>query len=92
MGGTELEPVVQTDDRFDALDRDQFREMIESKAFRAFLDRVKREMDRGVHDCRVLDDIGEIRYAQGRSWVAEWVLNLPLQMLAEMTKSAAKKR
>lgn len=88
-----MDPVITPDERPDAIDREKFREMLESKPFAAFLRRVKNELDRQIHDCRTADEIGAVRYAQGCSWVAEWVLNLPLQMLAEMAKVAdAKKR
>jgi hypothetical protein len=87
-----MDLTVSTDERFDGLDREQFREMVESKAFRLFLVRVTREYSRTLQDAARLDEPRDIYRAQGAAMMTEAILKLPARILDEMKPKPAKKR
>jgi len=68
----------------DALERDRFREMLESDAFRRYTARVSRELVRVMDDCHNLDEPRDIYRAQGAAKMVEAILILPARILAEM--------
>jgi hypothetical protein len=78
----------------DTLDRDRFREMIESPSFIRYRDRVSRELLRLMNDCQRLDEPRDIWRAQGAAGMVEAILRLPGVILAEMEapKPQPKKR
>jgi len=75
--------------RFDALDREEFRSMIESDPFKAFMTRVAAEHKRNVQDCVLNRDQLELLRAQGAALALETVLHLPERILDEMTTKLA---
>lgn len=79
---TNLTPVR----RFDALDRERFRDMVLSPPFREFRERVKAELARAQAITDRADEGLKIRRAQGAIEALRMVLSLPDRILAEMSK------
>lgn len=75
----------QVTERFDQLDRERFRDMVESPPFRSFQARIERELNRLREATEAHSrSIKEIRIAQGGVAALRCVLGLPKQMIEEM--------
>lgn len=79
-----MEALLTPSRRADAIDAEQFGQMIESEYFRRFIARVKAERDRAVEACLTTGDDLPLRRAQGAQAALRSVLELPELMLAEM--------
>lgn len=71
--------------RFDQLDRERFKDMVDSPSFRILFDRIVKELERARataerHEC----SIKEVRIAQGTVAALRMVLGLPNQIVNEM--------
>lgn len=75
-----------TVDRTDSVDRGEFQRMIESELFGSIQARIYAEMKRNQDACQSSDSGLKVRRAQGAVAALRAALELPAQMLAEMTK------
>jgi len=71
--------------RWDAIDREQFRTMIESDGFKAIQDRIVAERDRAIETCIRSGDTLELPRAQGAVAALQTAIELPRRLLAEMS-------
>lgn len=86
-----MEPVVRPEPP-DTLDRDRFREMLESAAFKRYAERLSKELLRLMNDCQRLDEPRDIYRAQGAAQIVEAILRLPQVILAEMEAPQPQKK
>lgn len=70
--------------RYDAIDREEFKRMVESESFQILKARLVAERDRLVRLCLTDDDLHLVRWAQGAVASLETALNLPGIILQEM--------
>jgi hypothetical protein len=77
---------VPVPDRLDALDRERFKEMVDSAAFALYSARLMHELDRYRIECEVRDGT-ELHRSQGAAAALRVVLGLPGTILKEMAKS-----
>ena len=70
--------------RFDALDREEYRRMIESDAFKAIQTRIAQELQRAIDTCVFSGDQLEVMRAQGAARALETALGTPERILDEM--------
>ena len=88
-----MEPTVKPDDRGDAIDREKFREMLESPAFARLRTRIVQETSRALTECATSDSRREIHRAQGAAAMGNTILRMPDIILEEMNhKGPPKKR
>ena len=71
--------------RYDAIDREQFRTMIESDQFATVMKRIAAERDRAVDTCLSSLDHIEVARAQGAAAALKAALDLPRRILGEMS-------
>jgi len=71
-------------DRFDALEREAFENMVRSGAFQLFGERIRKALQVAGADCERADDELKLRRAQGQAAALRMVLALPEQILTEM--------
>jgi hypothetical protein len=70
--------------RYDAIDQEQWRTMIESKMFAIYLSRIKDELKRATDTCVHSEVQLDVVRAQGAVCILEAVLYLPERILEEM--------
>ena len=70
--------------RFDALDREEMRRMIESDPFKAIQTRISQELQRSIDTCVNSGDQLEVMRAQGAARALETALHTPERVLDEM--------
>lgn len=75
---------VATGQKLDADDARRLREMVDSKAFRAFADRIETELVRHRKTCCSADSEMELRRAQGAVQALVSALALPERMIEEI--------
>jgi hypothetical protein len=74
--------------RVDALDREAFRQMLESEVFGAVQARIAAELKRAEEVCVRSDSEIEIRRAQGAVTALRAALGTPARILEEMRRDA----
>ena len=70
--------------RYDAIDREHFRTMIESDQFKLVMARISAERDRATVTCTRSPDQVELLRAQGAVAALDTALELPARLLVEM--------
>lgn len=76
--------------RTDALDYEAFEDMLTSRPFGVFLNRVHDALAVAVHACTRTDDETQLRRAQGQAAAYRTVLGLPELIKAEMRPKKGK--
>ena len=77
---------VPVPDRLDALDRERFKEMVDSPPFALYSARLMHEFDRYRVECEVRDGT-ELHRSQGSAAALRVVMDLPNTILKEMARS-----
>jgi hypothetical protein len=75
--------------RFDEVDAQRFKTMMESDSFARFGARIVAELERAQFACERAEEVIQLRRAQGVATALRMVLELPKTMLAEMKKGPA---
>jgi hypothetical protein len=79
-----VEAKLKPTQRFDALDEEAFAEMLKSRSFAIYRDRLEKTLEVQRGQCERCDDDLGLRRAQGQVAALRVVQGLPEQILAEM--------
>jgi hypothetical protein len=77
--------IISSANRYDAIDREQFRAMIESESFKVLQARIAAERDRHITTCTNSDIQLDVMRAQGGAAAIETAMGLPRRILEEMS-------
>lgn len=73
-------------DRYDAIDREEFRQVVENEHFRAIMARIEQDLKRHIDTCVRSDNQVEIYRSQGAAAALKVAIETPARMLDEINR------